>query len=179
MDLKDMQSIWQNAGRPDKSRDDLRKMMRLPAVRRIRARLLVESACFLFVLVVYYDWFDGAQKPFYANVLLVVALLSVIAKDVTGYIHLLRPAVKSDIRASLSHLLSRTERLARWSLVLSGAYGLALIIYFTSVIHFTREKGFILTGVLIILTQLILWSHRIWRKTVKNLRKQLEVLSGE
>jgi len=87
MELEDLKSDWQNGLIAEKSEDDLQKMTRItnhPTLKRIRTKLIIETISFVLFLVVYYDWFDGDKKPFYANAFLVVSLLFFIANDVVG-----------------------------------------------------------------------------------------------
>ncbi|NCU06131.1 MAG: hypothetical protein GXC73_19410 [Chitinophagaceae bacterium] len=182
MELNELKSGWQNAGSSQKNSSELErmtKMSQLPAVKRIRRKLIIETIVLTFFLIVYYDWFDGHQKPLYANLLLFSAVLLYIINDVAGYISLTRPVMNNNLRLSLQQLLVRIKRLSVVSLLLSLVYSVCIIVFFTSVISFTREKSFILLGLILVLTQLSLLSYKLWRSWIKKLELQLSDFEGE
>jgi len=176
MELEELKSDWQNAGIVYRSEDDLQKMTNIknhPTLKRIRTKLIIETICYLLFLVLYYDLFDGEKRPVYANVLLVISLLLFIANDVIGYVSIEKRIAGLDLKNSLEKYLSKIRQLSTLSLICTFLYSISLLVYFSSVIHFTREKSFILLGILLLLTQLMYWSHRIWTKRIKNLELQV------
>jgi hypothetical protein len=177
MELNDLKSNWQNAGGAYKSEADVLRMTKIahhPSLKKIRVKLIVETIFLLLFLIVYYDWFDGNKKPFYANMILVAGLLLYIANDVVGYFAIAKPISGLNLKLSIGNYFARIKRLAIFSLAFSFLYSISVIIFFTSVIHFTREKRFLLFGLSIILLQLMLWSFRVWTRRIKNLRKQIK-----
>jgi hypothetical protein len=181
MELENLKSGWLTAGSTLKNEADLLKMTKItnhPSLKRVRRKLLIETLLLIFLLVVYYDWFDGDKKPFYANLLLVLGLLLYIANDALGYISLLRPVRGINLKLSIENYLGSVKRLSVFSLVISFLYGISLIVFFASVIDFTREKRLILLGIIITLFQVLLWSARIWNKRIKALRQQVKDLDS-
>lgn len=176
MELEDLKSDWQNAITTEKSKGDLQKMTKIknhPTLKRIRTKLILETIGFVFFLVVYYDWFDGDKKPFYANALLVIGLLFFIINDVVGYFSIEKRIEGSNLKTSLEKYLSKIKRLSTLSLMCTFLYSISIIVFFTSVMQFTREKNFILLGISIILIQMMFWSHRIWSRWIKKLEQQV------
>ena len=179
MELKDLKSDWQKAGESVKSEADLLKMTKVmnhPSLKRIRTKLIFETISFLFFLVVYYDWFDGDKKPMYANALLVGSLLLFIVNDVIGYVSVVKRISGLDLKISLERYLTRIKQLAVYSLICSVLYSLSILVFFSSVIHFTRERSFLLLGMAIVLIQMLLWSRRVWTKWIKRLQEQVNDL---
>jgi hypothetical protein len=179
MELDELKSSWQSAGGAFKIEADILTMTRIsnhPSLKRIRRKLVFEAIILAFMLVVYYDWFDGDKKPVYANVLLVSSLLLYIINDIVGYISMLNPVSGINIKDSIKNYLIRIKRLAICSLLVSFLYSVCLILFFTSVIKFTKEKNFILLAMFIILTQLMLWSYRVWRNRIRSLSDQVKEL---
>lgn len=177
MELNDLKSGWQNAGGAFKSEADLQRMTKVtnhPSLKRIRTKLIVETIGLVLFLFIYYDWFDGDKKPFYANLALVVGLLLYIFNDVIGYISITRPIMETNLKLSIQNYLMRIKRLSVFSLIISFLYSISIIIFFTSVINFTKEKGLILVGIIVVLFQLILLSFKIWTKWIKNLKQQVK-----
>ena len=175
MELNDLKSGWQNAGASFKNEADLKKMTQIthhPTLKKIRTKLIVETIGLVFFLFVYYDWFDGDKKPFNVNVLLVSSLLLYILNDVIGYISIARPIRGINLKLSIQNYLLRIKRLSIVSLIISLAYSISIIVFFTSVINFTKEKRLILAGIIIVLFQIILLSFRIWNRRINNLKQQ-------
>lgn len=177
MELDDLKSNWQNAGKAFKSKTELLNMTRIthhPALKKIRIKLIAETIFLLFFLIIYYDWFDGDKKPFYANVILVLGLLFYIANDIIGYLSIAKPIRGINLKTSVTNYFSRIKRLAVFSLFFSFLYSISIIVFFTSVIHFTREKRFLLVGIAVVLFQLMFWSIRVWTKRINSLKQQMK-----
>lgn len=177
MELNDLKSGWQNAGGDFKSEADLRRMTRIvnhPSIRKIRTKLIIEIIVLLIFLFIYYDWFDGDKKPFYANLALVVGLLLYIFNDVIGYISIARPIRGTNLKLSLENYLSRIKQLSISSVIITFLYSISIIIFFTSVITFTKERGLMLVFITVVVAQLILLSLRMWTRWIKRLKLQLK-----
>ncbi len=182
MELNDLKPGWQNAGGDLKSEADLQRMTRLvnhPSIKKIRAKLIIETTVLLFFLFIYYDWFDGDKKPFYANLSLVAGLLLYIFNDVIGYIAIIRPVRGANLKLSIQNYLMTIKRLSVSSLIITFLYSLSIIIFFTSVITFTKEKGLMLVFSTVVAFQLILLSFRMWNKWIKNLKLQVKAFNLE
>lgn len=177
MELNDLKSDWKNAGEDFKSEADLLIMTKIanhPSIKKIRTKLIIEAVVLLFFLFIYYDWFDGDKKPFYANLSLVVGLLLYILNDIIGYISITRPIRETNLKISLQNYLMRIKRLSISSVIITFLYSISIIIFFTSVITFTKEKGLILIFSIVVAVQFILLSLRMWTKWIKNLELQVK-----
>lgn len=177
MELEDLKSDWQHADVPFRNDADILKMTQIknhPSVKKIRTKLMVEIIGFVLFLTVYYDWFDGDQKPLYANVLLVSSLLLYIVNDVIGYVSIVKGINELNLKASLGRYLARIRRLSVYSLICSLLYNLSFLLFFSSVIHFTKEKSFLLLFLVIVLFQMLFVSQRIWNKWIKSLEQQVK-----
>lgn len=177
MELNDLKSDWQNAGGSFKSEADLQRMTKLtnhPFLKKIRTKLIIQIIGFVLFSFIYYDWFDGDKKPFYANLVLAIGLLLYIFNDVIGYVAITRTIMKTNLKLSVQNYLMIIKRLSVLSIIISFLYSISIIIFFTSVINFKKEKGLILVGIIVILFQLILLSSKIWTKWIKNLKQQVK-----
>lgn len=182
MELNELKSGWQNAGGNYRTEADLERMTKLnqhPTLKRIRIKMIIETVVLSFFLVVYYDWFDGDQKPLYANLLLFAGVLLYIFNDVIGYISLAKPVMKENLRSSVQHLLSKVKRLSILSLVISFFYSVCLLAFFLSVVTFTKEKSFILLGMILVLVQLTHISYKVWRNWILKLELQVNDFAKE
>ncbi|PXY46308.1 hypothetical protein [Flavobacterium hydrophilum] len=177
MELNDLKSDWKNAGEDFKSEADLRLMTKIvnhPSIKKIRTKLIIEVIVLSFFLFIYYDWFDGDKKPFYANLSLVVGLLLYIFNDVIGYISITRPIREANLKLSLQNYLMRIKLLSISSVIITSLYSISIVIFFTSIINFTKEKGLILIFSVVVAIQFILLSLRMWTKWIKNLKLQVK-----
>ena len=104
----------------------------------------------------------------------VVGLLLYIFNDVIGYIALLRPIRGANLKLSIQNYLMTVKRLSISSIIITILYSLSIIIFFTSAITFTKEKGLLLVFSSVVVCQLILLSFKIWRKWIKNLKLQVK-----
>ena len=182
MELNELKSGWQNAGGNYRTEADLERMTKLnqhPTLKRIRTKLIIETIMVSFFLVVYYDWFDGDQKPLYANLLLFTGALLYILNDVIGYISLAKPVMKENLRSSVQHLLTKVKRLSMLSLIVSLLYSACLLAFFLSVITFTKEKSFILLGMILVLVQVTHISYKVWRNWILKLELQVNDFDKE
>jgi cation transport ATPase len=182
MELNELKAGWQNAGGNYRTEADLERMTKLnqhPTLKRIRIKLIIETVVLSFFLFVYYDWFDGDKKPLYANLLLFAAVLLYILNDLIGYISLAKPVMKENLRSSVQHLLSKVKRLSILSLVISFFYSVCLLAFFLSVITFTKEKSFIMLGMILVLAQLTHISYKVWRNWILKLELQVNDFAAE
>ena len=175
MELQDLKSGWQNAGGTSKSEADLHRLAKVtnhPSLKRIRTKLIVETIGAALFLFVYYDWFDGAQKPFYANLLLATGIVLFILNDMLGYISILKPITDTNLKRSIENYLTRIKRLSIFSLIISFVYSISIIVFFTSVINFTAEKKLVLGGIIVTLLLMIFLSFKTWNNWIKKLNQQ-------
>jgi len=176
MELNDLKSVWKNAGGQLKSEEDLEKMTKImnhPVIKRVKTKLAIQIALLVVFGFVYYDWFDGVRKPFYANAALITGLVLYVLNDIVGYISLTRPVGNTHLRQSVGDYLKRVKRLSLFSLIATLLYGSLIIVFFASAIHFTKEKALTLMFCLIIMIQLILLSSKLWARWIKKLNRQI------
>jgi hypothetical protein len=176
MELNDLKSVWKEAGKTSKSEADLYQMTKItnhPSLKKIRTKLIFETIGLVSFLLIYYNWFDGDKKPLYANLLLVAAILLFIFNDVIGYIFMLKPIKASNLKTSIQNYFVRIKRLSVFSIIISLLYCISIVIFFTSVISFTKEKYLILIGIIVTLLVMTYFSSKIWSNWIKNLKQQV------
>jgi len=176
MELEEIKYQWQKAGTAEKTLQQLNAMTRIsnnPVMKKLLIKLSIETLMLLIFAAIYYDWFDGDQKPFYANVALITVLILYIIMDVIGILFLLNPVNGKDIKTSIHEYMTGARRLYMCSMITSVLFTISMLLFFSSVITFNREKSFILIFLLILLVQMMWWSLRIWKKRIKFLAGQL------
>jgi len=177
MELNELKAGWKNAGGHLKSEEDLLSMTKVinhPAIKKIKTKLVIQVVLLLLFLFVYYDWFDGNKRPLYANLALVAGLLLYILNDVVGYVSLTKPVGAANLKQSVMHYLARVKRLFFFSVIVACLYSISIILFFTSTIIFTKEKGLVLMFCIVIIVQVIVLSSKIWSKWIKSLKQQIK-----
>ncbi|MEO7768755.1 MAG: hypothetical protein ABIS01_15095, partial [Ferruginibacter sp.] len=118
----------------------------------------------------YYDMFDGAQKPLYLNLLLVMAVLLLLIHSLFGYLSAKKIVNGNNLKQSLVNYLSKIKVYAPLS-VLSRAFSfICLVIFFTSTISFTPKKYLLMAIILLILALQIFLLSTVWSNRIKKIK---------
>ena len=172
MDLDNLKSNWKNAGSGKKNRDELLMMTKIknhPKIKRIRTYLFFDCILIFVFLVIYYFGFDGATKPLWANVLLIVSTVAYIIVRILGWLTLRKPISGENLIKSLVSFQSKLKRMANLTLFTSFLFGSAIISFFSSSIDFTKGKYFMLTGMILSLMLLVYLSSKNWFKRIEGI----------
>ncbi len=179
MEQDDLRSAWRGVSTDPRSSAELRTMMQEknhPVLKRIRKQLIVESVFYAAFLLVYYDFFDGDRKPFYANVLLAAALLLAVVHNVITYVLSRKRIAGDNLRESLIMHLSKMRSYAFGSVITRIVSAAALLFFFGSVIAFNETKYWILAGVLLTLAVQVALLSAAWIKRLKQLKSAVDGL---
>jgi hypothetical protein len=177
-----LKTAWQGMNTETKNYNDLQHMVREkthPVLKGIRKQLIIEIAAFTIFLVVYYDFFDGDKKPWWANLLLVSAMVFVIVYNLVGYWLTQRRIKGSTLQQSLGDQLNKMKTYAVAFMASRTLAIASLLIFFGSVISFNTTKYWIMAGILLtVLIQLGLLSW-IWLARIRRLRKIMHSLQAD
>lgn len=177
MDLHDLKSQWGNVGGQEKSQADLEVMTKASKpIRKIRLRLLIEGTCLLLFLVVYYDWFDGHEKSWEVNALLVAGVLFNLGNDILGYFALRMSPGTASVKESLRVYLGRVRRLSFFSKIASAGFLISVLTFYLSIVEFTREKYLILVMLFLILAATGYFTQQFWSRRLKSLQNAVKEL---
>ena len=171
-----LRSAWHGIGANPKSNAEIRNMMHgkeHPVLKRIRKQLIIETTAFTAFLFVYYDFFDGRDKPLYANILLVASLLFVIMHNLIGYTLTRQPVTGNTIKQSLTLHLARIKNFAVISITMRVLSAVCLLLYFTSTVTFTDNKYWVLAVIICIFIVQIALLLRIWTKRISELGRTI------
>lgn len=179
MDKDPLISAWGSAGAVRKNTPELTSMIREkdhPVLRSIRKQLLIETIVFGIFLFVYYDFFDGDRKPFYANLLLAGAMLLLIAHNIIGYLFTKRPLRGDNIKKSLIVYHQQLKRYAIISIMGRTLMAVCLLLFFTAEISFHGNKSWMLAVIILLfIVQLSLLSG-IWNRRLGKIRRTIRSL---
>lgn len=176
-----LKTAWKGADNNTKSTQDLKGMLKEnkhPVLKDIRKQMIIEIVAFSAFALVYYDFFDGHQKPLYANIILAGALLLAITHNVIGYLGAKHPVKGNNIKGSLEKYLADLKVFALLSILSRIGYAAGLLIFFTSVIAITDTKQWIIGGIIAVFViqggiLVNLWLNRIRgiKTAVESLKK--------
>src|SRR6478752_9237483 len=88
MELENLKSEYQNAGKAALSKENIQKMIvenNHPVLKGIKIQLLMETILWAIFLAVYYNIFDGHLKSPLWNVLLVVSVIFILVHNALGF----------------------------------------------------------------------------------------------
>lgn len=176
MNIDELKSDWQSAGKEPLSEKELAMMTRVrnhPSLRKLRIKLMTEIAGLTALLFLFYDAFDGAQKPLTVNILLIISIVLYIINNALGYLQIQNPLVSGNIREALAKQTLSLKRLAVLSLASSVVYATALLFFLTYQTAFTQRKYIILSALMIIFALLFYYSWISWQRKITHFR-QLE-----
>lgn len=176
MDIDDLKSDWQSAGQESLSEKELAMMTRVrnhPTLRKLRVKFMTEIAGLTAFLFLFYDGFDGAEKPLIINISLVISIIIYITNNALSYFHIQNPLVSGNIREALAKQIRSLKKLAVLSLTSSAVYAAALIFFLTYQTAFTQRKYIILSVLIITFLLLFYYSWITWQRKITHFR-QLE-----
>lgn len=177
MNLDELKSNWKQAGKPTKNKFDLKKMMRIknhPELKKIRRKLIIESTVLIIFLVLYYDGFDGAQKPFWVNLFLIVGTSIYILNDLLGYFTVKNPITDHNLHHAVAKTINKLEKLKKRSLVSSLVFHASVILFFTSVIGISDWATAVFTAWILIVLATSYISYKYWTSRINHFKKVLE-----
>lgn len=176
-----LKAAWKGADTNTKSTQDIKKMLKEnkhPVLRSIRTQMIIEILAFSAFGLVYYDFFDGHQKPLYANIVLVASLLLVIGHNLIGYLGARNPVEGNNIRVSLEKYLSALRVFALLSVISRILYVAGFLVFFLSVIILTDAKQWIIAGLLLVFVIQISILVRLWLKRIRGISGAVESLKN-
>ena len=180
MELHNLKEAWKGTGTTSLKPENIHKMIREknhPVLRGIRRQLIFESSVWIIFLIAYYNMFDGDQKPFYANILLVTAVVSLVIHNVTGFLSQQKLIKGVNLKQSLETYLSSIRVFKAYSIATRVTAIICLLLFFTSVINFNTFKYGILAGLIMLIPIQVLLLNRLWNKRINQLKKLLKEFS--
>lgn len=169
MELDDLKNDWQNLSGSDKNESEIQSMLKLtnhPKVRRIRAKLIIETILLIVFISIYNTAFDGFSKAFWANTVLISGTMLYIIIDIYGYVLSQNIILADNLKDSISKLLASLKRYSVIQTLGSIIFGISVLLFFTSSLEFTFQKYLILGGMLISLFIMAYLSWRNWQTKI-------------
>ena len=165
MKLDELKSSWKQSGDSLKSRSELEAMTEIknhPKLRRIRIKLMIEVILLTALLLTYRDIFDGAEKPLWANVLLISGAVLFVLNDIRGYALTKSPMASVNIVESIERMRVKLKRLSFYSILSTLIFGASVILFFISSIEMSTEKYWIVGGMGLTLIIMTYIAYKNW-----------------
>ena len=181
MDLENLKSDYQKSGNENpKSIESINKMKQSknhPVLKRMRRQLVFESVIWVFVLIVYYDFFDGHLKSILWNVLLVISILLLLSHNLLGYIIAKSPINGKNLSKSLQVYADRIKNYAIVSIASRILAVLIFIGFLTSSITWNTNKIItIVSFITIVIAVQIYFLGKIWKGRIEKIEYQIDTL---
>lgn len=171
MDLEDLKSDYKNGGVENlKTTENLNKMKQPgnhPVLISIKKQLIFESIIWVFLLVVFYDIFDGHLKSILWNFLLVISILLLLIHNILGYNLVKNPIFGESIKESLQKYLTKIKVYSYISIA-SRVFAVAIFLGFlTSNAEWVLNKTLLFMGLfLVTITSQIYLLRKVWNKRI-------------
>lgn len=179
MENDSLKSAWRRMATEDKSHMELKTIIKERShffLKRIRRQFVIETIAMVIFLIVYYDFFDGDQKPLYVNILLVAALLFMIIHNIVGYMQMRLRFRGENIEKLLNDRLHKMKVHAITSGILRLLMVCSFLLFFLSVIKFTQGKYWIFTAVILVFLVQIAVFIQIWRVRIRRMKETINNL---
>lgn len=173
MEIDDLKSEWNTLQPIPKNDETLLLMLQEnthPVLKSIRKQIWIEVSAWFFFLMVYYSMFDGYEKPFWINLILIIALLLPIFHSFYGYYYNKYLANGLDVKTALEQLYNRLKNYALVTILARVGFAFGLLFFFTYNIHFTTAKYFLLAFILFVFSIQLFALYQIWRKRLRVLK---------
>ncbi|SFW67784.1 hypothetical protein [Chitinophaga sancti] len=157
--MEDLLGAWHSVNTTSAIHAGLLRERQHPVLKKIRKQMVIELIGFVLFLSVYYNFFDGAQKPVYANVLLITAMLVVIAVNIVGYVFAKQGVPGENVRELLEKHLIKMRIYAIVSVFARALMMTAFVVFF---------KGNVIVVVLFV--GLFMALVRLWVVRIRNLK---------
>lgn len=171
MNIDDLKSDWQMAGGKAHSETELAMMTRVrnhPVLRKLRRKFIIEIAGLTALLLLFYDGFDGAEKPTSISIMLIFSILLYILNNALAYLKIQNPAITGNIRDSLAKQSGSLKQMAVLSMISSAFYATTLIYFLTYQITFTQRKYVILSLLILSFLLLFFYSWISWKRKISH-----------
>ena len=182
MEIDDLKSDW-NAVNPilktDEAMLSLLEENKHPVLKSIRKQIVIELTAWLLFLMTYYSMFDGAKKPLWINLILVISLILPIGHGLYGYYYNKYLTDGSDIKKALEQLYDRLKNYALIAIIARVGFVSGLLLFFCYNILFTATKYFLLGFIVFVFVIQLVVLYVVWHKRLKHIQALIVGFSTE
>jgi hypothetical protein len=182
MELDDMKSYWKNlpteSAGPAGAFKTMTKESGHPVLKGIRRQMLIEMTGWILFLIVFYDFFDGHNKPLYLNALVVSTGVFVAGHNLLGYMMARNFNANGSLLQVMSTYVAKVKAYSVISIIARVVSTAAVLMFFVDAIQFTKEKYLMLAGILVVFMVQIGLLIRLWIKRIADLEESVHELKN-
>jgi hypothetical protein len=181
MESDSLKSAWKRIPTGDRSNQELKMIIRergRSLTGKIRRQLIIEIVFISSFLIVYYDFFDGDQKPLYANISLVAALFLFVVHNILGIAQMIFRNKGESIDQVLRSRVLKMKIYAAVASALRFMAGASFLLFFISVIKFTQVKYWILFCIVIVFLIQMIFFIKMWLGRIRRMKEIVDSLGS-
>ncbi|NMM48501.1 hypothetical protein [Marinigracilibium pacificum] len=181
--MDELQELWQGSEHDQNSKFNkeaffnMIKLKSHPELMRIRIKMIVEIVSMLLLLAIYFDAFDGAERPFWLNILFVISIIFYVLSDVNALVQLSNPIRGNNLLLSLSSFKKVLYLNRNLNLISSFIFSIMLWLYFMFVVDFDNLKVIMASGMVITFIVLMYLSFKLWNNRIKKIEESITDLN--
>lgn len=182
MEIDDLKSDWNTIQSNPKKEETLLLMLqenKHPVLKSIRKQIVIEVSAWIFFLIVYYSMFDGAEKPLWVNLVLIVTFLLPIFHSSYGYYYNKYLADDLNVKMALEQLYNRLKKYALVSVIARIGFVCGFVLFFTYTIQFTPTKYYLFVLIAVVFFIQLFVLYRIWNKRLKCIRETIYAFTND
>lgn len=172
MDLDKLKADWQNQAASNLSLEQMQELVRSgkhPGLVRSRKVLLIESVAWTAFLLLFYDAFDGHEKPWWLNALLIFAFLLLLAHHLLGIRLLSQPKVNESLASSMAVYRGQLQQFIRLNLI-GRLFAMAtLFLFLLYGVEWNTKRYIISIGFLVVMFVQFYLLRRFWQERLGSL----------
>lgn len=172
MDLNKLKSNWQNQAMASMSVAQMEALVRKgkhPGLVRSRKVLVVESIAWSLFLLLFYDAFDGHQKPWWLNGLLGLAFLLLLAHHLMGIRLMGKSKANESLAISLTSYRSQLQQFIRFNFSSRLLAMASLFLFFFYGVEWSAKRYLLSVGILGLMVIQFYFLQRFWKGRISHL----------
>ncbi|NRB47455.1 MAG: hypothetical protein HRU41_07260 [Saprospiraceae bacterium] len=177
MDLDKLKSNWQNQAVPNLSLEQMKDLVKTgkhPGLVRSRKVLIMESVAWSLFLLLFYDAFDGHQKPWWLNGLLGLAFLLLLAHHLMGIRLMGKSKANESLAISLTSYRSELQQFIRFNFSSRLLAMASLFLFFFYGVEWSGKRYLLSAGMLGLMVIQFYFLQRFWQGRISNLDQYWE-----
>ena len=179
MENDPLKSIWKGLYTPQKTETALIEMFKErnhPVLKAIKKQAIFELVAFTLFLFCYFSMFDGMKKPFFINIILIVAIAVNMLHHFRGYQLQQKFRASNSLKDDLNNFAAKLKSYQLETLFSKIIWAGGLMVFFTYNIQFTTNKWWAFAAIVLVLIAQLFLLNKNWAKRevqINNIIKEL------
>lgn len=176
MELNELQNSWKGIKTPRLTDQQIYTMIKQndhPSLQKGQKQVLIESACFIIFLFLYYTMLDGNKKPFYINAILVGTVMLNIIQQLSVFALNKNIGAADNIRNTLKGYSGKLSRYYIFTIVTRLGLMAGIIIFSTYNIVWDTNKIILLALLMAVFSIQLFFFHKLWKSRIDKVREDV------